>query len=122
MTFYQELQLNQAGSKSYISSFQKPKDKWKHTGIYFFKILLNIAFCSLFIALFCILFGTENSSAGLAVLLSIMVFRNADLVSGPLTAHSIFSSYSQYWQPGQNYPIYFHPDGHFARMSSLSCF
>lgn len=78
MTFYQELQLNQAGSKSYISSFQKPKDKWKHTGIYFFKILLNIAFCSLFIALFCILFGTENSSAGLAVLLSIMVFRNAD--------------------------------------------
>ena len=30
MTFYQELQLNQAGSKAYISSFESPKDKWKH--------------------------------------------------------------------------------------------
>lgn len=79
MTFYQELQLNQAGSKSYISSFENMKDKWKHSGIYLFKILLNIAFCTVFIALFSIIFGTENSCAGLAVLLSIMVFRNADL-------------------------------------------
>ena len=78
MTFYQELQLNQAGSKAYISSFESPKDKWKHTGIYLFKIFLNIAFCTVFIALFSILFGAENSSAGLAVLLSIMVFRSAD--------------------------------------------
>ena len=29
MTFYQELQLNQAGSKSYIASFKNPKDKIK---------------------------------------------------------------------------------------------
>ncbi len=79
MTFYQELQLNQAGSKSYISSFESMKDKWKHSGIYLFKILLNIAFCTVFIALFSMIFGTENSCAGLAVLLSIMVFRNADL-------------------------------------------
>ena len=28
MNFYQELQLNQAGSKSYIASFKNPKDKW----------------------------------------------------------------------------------------------
>lgn len=79
MTFYQELQLNQAGSKSYISSFEKPKDKIKHTGIYLFKILLNITFCTVFIALFSVLFGTENSVAGLSVLLCIMVFRCADL-------------------------------------------
>lgn len=85
MTFYQELQLNQAGSKSYISSFQDPKQKWKHTGIYLFKIFLNIAFCTAFIALFCSLFGPENSSAGLAVLLSIMVFRSADF--GIRTSH-----------------------------------
>ena len=26
MNFYQELQLNQAGSKSYIASFKNPKD------------------------------------------------------------------------------------------------
>ena len=78
MTFYQELQLNQADSKAYISTFTNPKDKWKHTGIYLFKILLNIAFCTLFIALFSILFGAENSTAGLGVLLCIMVFRSAD--------------------------------------------
>lgn len=79
MTFYQELQLNQAGSKSYIASFEDSKDKLKHTGIYFFKILLNIAFCTLFITLFSVIFGPENSVAGLAVLLCIMVFRCADL-------------------------------------------
>lgn len=79
MTFYQELQLGQAGSKSYIASFENPKDKLKHTGIYLFKILLNISFCTAFIAVFSMLFGKENSVAGLAVLLSIMVFRCADL-------------------------------------------
>lgn len=89
MTFYQELQLSQAGSKSYIASLQNPKDKLKHTGIYLFKILLNIAFCTVFIALFCILFGTENSVAGLAVLLSIMVFRCADL--GIRASHGVFT-------------------------------
>ena len=79
MTFYQELQLNQSGSKAYIASFKNPKDKIKHMGIYLFKILINIAFCTLFITLFCILFGAENSVAGLTVLLGIMVFRCADL-------------------------------------------
>lgn len=88
MTFYQELQLDQAGSKSYISSFQKRKDKLKHTGIYLFKILLNVAFCTVFIALFCTLFGAENSVAGLTVLLSIMVFRYADL--GIRASHGLF--------------------------------
>lgn len=85
MTFYQELQLNQAGSKSYISSLVTPRDKWKHTGIYLFKIFLNIAFCTAFIAAFCALFGAENSSAGLSVLLCVMVFRCADL--GIRTSH-----------------------------------
>lgn len=88
MTFYQELQLNQAGSKSYISSFQNPKDKLKHIGIYLFKIFLNIAFCTVFIAVFSMLFGTENSVAGLAVLLCIMVFRRADL--GIRASHGVF--------------------------------
>ncbi len=89
MTFYQELQLNQAGSKSYISSFESMKDKWKHSGIYLFKIFLNITFCTVFITLFSMIFGAENSSAGLAVLLSIMVFRNADL--GIRASHGIFN-------------------------------
>ena len=87
MTFYQELQLNQAGSKSYIASFKNPKDKIKHTGIYLFKILLTVSFCTVFIALFCALFGNSNSIAGLAVLLSVMVFRNVDL--GIRTSHGV---------------------------------
>lgn len=37
MTFYQELQLSQAGSKSYIASLQNPKDRLKHTGITYLK-------------------------------------------------------------------------------------
>lgn len=89
MTFYQELQLSQAGSKSYIASFQDPKDKLKHTGIYLFKVLLNVAFCTVFIILFSVLFGSENSIAGLAVLLSILVFRCADL--GIRASHGVFN-------------------------------
>ena len=89
MTFYQELQLSQAGSKSYIASFQNPKDKLKHTLIYLFKIFLNISFSMAFIMLFSILFGTENSVAGLAVLLSIMVFRCADL--GIRVSHGVIN-------------------------------
>ena len=45
MNFYQELQLNQAGSKSYIASFKNPKDKCKHIAVYLFKIALVVAFC-----------------------------------------------------------------------------
>ena len=33
MTFYQELQLNQAGSKALIRSCENKKEKLKHTGI-----------------------------------------------------------------------------------------
>lgn len=79
MNFYQELQLNQAGSKEYIASFQDRKEKLKHIGIYLFKIILNIAFSMGFIMLFSLLFGGENSVAGLVVLLCVMVFRCADL-------------------------------------------
>lgn len=87
MTFYQELQLNPAGSKAYIATFQTPAEKRKHFAVYLFKILLNIAFCTAFITGFSILFGAENSVAGLSVLLSIMVFRAADL--GIRVSHSI---------------------------------
>lgn len=88
MTFYQELQLNQAGSKEYIASFKEPKEKRKHIAIFLFKILLNVAFSSAFIMLFSVLFGVSNSIAGLAVLLSIMAFRFSDL--GIRTSHSVF--------------------------------
>ena len=69
MNFYQELQLNQAGSKSYIASFKNPKDKCKHIAVYLFKIALVVAFCVSFVTLFSVLFGNENSIAGVVVLL-----------------------------------------------------
>ncbi|MDE6103786.1 MAG: FUSC family protein [Oscillospiraceae bacterium] len=88
MTFYQELQLNQAGSKAYIASFKDPKEKFKHIGIYLFKIIITIAFCTAFITLFSLIFGSSNSLAGLAVLLSIMAFRYSDF--GIHSSHAIF--------------------------------
>lgn len=88
MTFYQELQLNQAGSKNYIAGFEDPKDKAKHIAIYLFKILITNAFCILFMTLFSAIFGKENSIAGLALLMSMMAFRFSDF--GIHTSHAVF--------------------------------
>ncbi|MDE7083594.1 MAG: FUSC family protein [Clostridia bacterium] len=79
MTFYQELQLNQAGSKSYVAGFKKPKDKFVHILIFIFKVLLNLAFSSAVIIVSGMIFGMENFIAGLVLLLGISVFRFTDL-------------------------------------------
>ena len=78
MKFYQELQLNQKGSKELIKNSQTTKEKLYHIAVYLFKIAITVAFCFLFVTLFSILFGSENSIAGVVVLLCIMVFRQAD--------------------------------------------
>ena len=46
---------------------------------YLVKIAVTMAFCFLFVTIFSILFGNENSIVGVVVLLCLMVFRNADL-------------------------------------------
>lgn len=79
MTFYQELQLNQGGSKELIRSSQDKKEKLKHIVIFNFKVYLIVAFCVVFVSLYAYLFGVENSIAGVAVLLSVMAFRHVDL-------------------------------------------
>ena len=79
MTFYQELQLDQVGSKSYIASITDPKEKRKHIAIYLFKILLTVSFCVAFVTIYTKLFGANNSIVGVVVLLSVMVFRYADM-------------------------------------------
>ena len=43
MTFYQELQLNQAGSKKLISESNSTKGKCYHEGVFLFKIILTVA-------------------------------------------------------------------------------
>ena len=89
MTFYQELQLDQAGSKAYIRSLKEPKEKKKHSLIYLFKILLTVAFCVAFVTIFTKVFGENNSIVGVVVLLSVMVFRYADM--GIQNRHGVIS-------------------------------
>lgn len=79
MTFYQELQLNQAGSKTLLKNCTTKKDKAKHFSIYLFKVLLTLAFCVAFVTLYSNIFGADNSIVGVVVLLCVMVFRSADL-------------------------------------------
>lgn len=95
MTFYQELQLNQAGSKALIANTKDPKEKRKHIAVYLFKILLTVAFCVAFVTVYTKLFGADNSIVGVVVLLAVMVFRYADFgihnSHGFLTMFAIFS-------------------------------
>ena len=78
MTFYQELQLNQAGSKNLLKKSETTKEKMYHILVYLIKIAVTMAFLVFYLLLiFSILFGNENSIVGVVVLLCLMVFRNA---------------------------------------------
>lgn len=83
MSFYSELQLNQAGSKKLIKECTSKKEKAYHMLVYAFKIFITLAFCFFFVAGFSVLFGNDNSPAGVVVLLCIMVFKNADFSVDP---------------------------------------
>ena len=73
MTFYQELQLNQAGSKNLLKKSETTKEKMYHILVYLIKIAVTMVFCFLFVTVFSILFGNENSIVGVVVLLCLMV-------------------------------------------------
>lgn len=94
MTFYQELQLDQVGSKKFIKSLPNKKEKIKHTLIYLFKILLTVAFCVVFVTAFTKIFGANNSVVGVIVLLSVMVVRFADM--GIENKHGVLSVFIIY--------------------------
>lgn len=79
MTFYQELQLNQAGSKELIRNSQTNKEKLSHLSIYLFKIFITLVFCMAFVISYSIFFGNANSIVGVVVLLFVLVFRKIDL-------------------------------------------
>lgn len=82
MTFYQELQLNQAGSKDLLKKSETAKEKIYHLFVYMAKVAVTMAFCFLFCTIFSILLGNENSIVGVVVLLCLMVFRS--LISGTI--------------------------------------
>ena len=77
MTFYQELQLNQAGSKLMIQEAVGRRAKAWHLLVYLVKILLTMVFCVAFVTLYGWVFGAENNIVGVVVLLCLMVFRQA---------------------------------------------
>lgn len=79
MTIYQELQLNQAGSKRLISASSNPGEKFRHIAIYLLKIILTVAFCVVFVSGFTYVFGEENGVAGVGVLLALLAFRQVHL-------------------------------------------
>lgn len=79
MTFYQELQLNQAGSKKVIRESETAQEKWRHILIYLLKIAITVGFCFVFVTLYSLIFGAGNSIVGVVVLLHLLVFKNADL-------------------------------------------
>lgn len=78
MTFYQELQLNQAGSKGMIRNSKTQKEKYYHILTYLAKITITMLFCFTFVTAYSLIFGGENSIVGVVVLLCVMVFKNAD--------------------------------------------
>lgn len=87
MTFYNELQLNQAGSKNLINNSKCLKEKIRHIAIYLFKIFITMFFCVAFVIAFSKFLGIDNSIVGVVVLLFVLVFRNSDL--GFYTKHAI---------------------------------
>ena len=77
MKFYDELQLNQAGSKELIRNSKSKKEKIYHILVYLFKIALTVSFCFIFVSGFSMIFGADNSIVGVVVLLYLLVFRNS---------------------------------------------
>lgn len=103
MTFYQELQLNQAGSKEMLRKSETVKEKAYHMLVYLAKIAITMTFCFGFVTAFSILFGNENSIVGVVVLLCLLVFRNADF--GIHTGQSTMLLALFFWDYGNISPF-----------------
>lgn len=88
MTFYEELQLNSAGSKQLIQNSEDKKERRRHILIYNFKVYLVLAFCFAAVTTFSVFLGDSNSVVGVTVLLAVMVLRQADF--GIRTSHGIY--------------------------------
>lgn len=78
MRYYDEINLNAAGSKRQVREAAGFREKTYHALVYLSKIVITLAFCMSFVIGYTKLFGAENSIVGVAVLLCIMVFRFAD--------------------------------------------
>lgn len=88
MTFYQELQLNSAGSKQLIQKTEDKKERRRHILIYNFKVYLVLAFCFAVVTIFTGFLGASNSVVGVTVLLALLVLRQVDF--GIKTSHGVW--------------------------------
>lgn len=89
VSIYQALQLNASGSKNLIRNGTSPADKIKWSLVYLLKIFLTVLFCFSFVTVFSILFGNDNSIAGVVILLILLLVRQADFgidIKGSLLA------------------------------------
>ena len=73
MSIYQELQLNQAGSKALIKNSKDKREREDIFSSIFLKVFLTLAFCMAFVTAYTKIFGEKNSVAGVVVLLTVMV-------------------------------------------------
>lgn len=89
MTIYQALQVNAAGSKNLIRQAKTKQERIKWIWVYILKIVLTVLFCFSFVTAFSLVFGTLNSIAGVAVLLTLLAVRQADF--GIKTSHGTFN-------------------------------
>lgn len=78
MSIYQALQLNASGSKNLIRNCTCQKEKIKWCLVYLLKVFLTVTFCFSFVTIFSVLFGNDNSIAGVVVLLILLLVRQAD--------------------------------------------
>lgn len=78
MTIYQALQLNANGSKTLIRNCTSRNERIKWSLVYLLKIFLTVLFCFSFVSGFSMLFGADNSIAGVVVLLILLLVRQAD--------------------------------------------
>lgn len=89
MTFYQELQLNSAGSKQLIQKTEDKKERRRHILIYNLKVYMVLAFCFAVVAVYTGFLGSSNSVVGVTVLLALLVLRQVDF--GIKTSHGVWA-------------------------------
>ena len=97
MTFYQELQVNQAGSKKIIRESASQREKLYHIAVYLTKIAITVAFCFIFVSLYSLGFGADNSIVGVVVLLYLLVFRSAHLCIRTEQSTLLLAGFSALW-------------------------
>lgn len=94
MNFYQLMQLNTSALKPMIKMEENKKLKQKYITALVAKAILCLLFCIVTVTLFIKIFGSENSSAGVVIVLGLLTYRlsnlDFDVKQSSFTIFSIF--------------------------------